>query len=134
MDDSITRAFPRSITSAPSSRRRVTTTSFISIHAFAWIKPDVIHTRAMMFASSSTARLAPPPPPTTKSARRVRARGAVVVRAGRFETERTYIMIKCVDDAGRMIRFDDGARTRDDVDDSSSEASSANASLTSGWG
>ena len=50
-----------------------------------------------MFASSSTARLAP----TTKSARRVRvrARGAVVVRAGRFETERTYIMIKCVDDA-----------------------------------
>ena len=61
-----------------------------------WIKPDVIHTRGMMtVASSSTARLAP----TTKSARRVRARGAVVVRAGRFETERTYIMIKCVDDA-----------------------------------
>jgi|TARA_B100000674_G_scaffold37331_1_gene26082 hypothetical protein len=69
-----------------------------------WIKPDVIHTRGMMtVASSSTARLAP----TTKSARRVRARvrarGAVVVRAGRFETERTYIMIKCV-----VIRLSSG--------------------------
>ena len=48
-----------------------------------------------MFASSSTARLAPTTTKTTtKRARRVRARGAVVVRAGRFETERTYIMIK----------------------------------------
>jgi len=91
----------------------------------------------MMFASSSTAGLAPPTTTKTKSARRVRvrARGAVVVRAGRFETERTYIMIKCVDDSsGRMndsIRFDDGASTRDDVDESSSEGSSGNASVTS---
>ena len=65
-----------------------------------WIKPDVIHTRGMMtVASSSTARLAPTTKRTRRVRVRVRARGAVVVRAGRFETERTYIMIKCVDDA-----------------------------------
>jgi len=34
----------------------------------------------------------------------VKTRVSTVVRAGRFETERTYIMIKCVDEVTRAER------------------------------
>ena len=52
----------------------------------------------MSASMSARASAFTPTTTTTKSVRRARARGAVVVRAGRFETERTYIMIKCVRD------------------------------------
>jgi len=78
----------------------------------------------MSASMSARASAFTPTMTTTKSVRRARARGAVVVRAGRFETERTYIMIKCVRDecarreptpfvfSSRISSLDDARRRR----------------------